>query len=264
MKKEQFKELRRSCRENILKMTSEAGSGHLAGPLGIVDILIYLYHEKMSENDDFILSCAHMVPALYSVLNSKNIISDAELLTLRKFKSRLQGHATKDVSLKIPTTGGSLGQGIGYASGMALSKRIKGNKTHTYCLISDGELNEGSSYEALLFINKFILSNLTVVVDYNNIQQTGFGEDIMPLPNLTRFFSSFNNFSVINCDGNSIESIEEAFLKLDKERPNIIICKTVGGKGLRMLENNQPYHSKVLTKDELNIIIGNEKEWTLN
>ncbi len=264
MKNTNLKSLQRSCRENILLMTTEAGSGHLAGPLGITDILIYLYHERMNENDDFVLSCAHMVPALYSVLHSKGKISDDELLTLRKFKSRLQGHTSINRELKIPTSGGSLGQGIGYASGMAYAKRVQNSGSHTYCLISDGEMNEGSTYETFLFINKFKLNNLTIFLDYNNIQQTGYGQDVMPLPNLKGFFSQFNNLNVIECNGNDLEDIDKAFRIIDSTKSNVIICTIIGGKGIKRLENNPTYHSKVLTKEEFNIVMNNKDEWTLN
>lgn len=259
-----LKKLQRACRENILLMTTEAGSGHLVGPLGIIDLLIYLFHERMNKKDEFILSCAHMVPALYAVLHSKGEMSYDELLTLRKFKSRLQGHTTKTKSLGIPTAGGSLGQGIGYAAGMAFAKKLKNDKSHVYCLISDGELNEGSVYESLLFINKFKLSNITIILDKNNIQQTGYGDDIMPLPKLKSFFESFSNLNVWECDGNNLEELNMTFGKFNNKKPNILISNTIGGKGIKKLENNQPYHSKVLTREEFNYIINNKEEWTLN
>lgn len=256
--------LQRTCREKILLMTTEAGSGHLAGPLGIIDILIFLFHKKITEQDEFVLSCAHMVPALYSILNSKGLIDDKELLTLRKFKSRLQGHTTKNKQLKIPTSGGSLGQGIGYGAGMAYAKKFTKDNGHIYCLISDGEMNEGSVYETLLFVNKFSLNNMTIILDRNNIQQTGFGEDVMPLPNLKSFFESFQNFVVHECNGNDLDDLDQTFKRFDVMKPNILICNTIAGKGIKKIENNPYYHSKVLTQEEYKNIINNKSKWTLN
>lgn len=252
-----YNHLAQSIRENILKMTTKAGSGHIAGPLGIVEVLIYIYYYLKSAEDDFILSPAHMVPALYAILHEKGIIEEKELSTLRKYKSRLQGHTHRDLSLGIPSSGGSLGQGIGMATGIAIGNKLRDNKHRVFTIISDGEINEGSVYEALLTANKYNLDNLTIFVDCNNVQQTGFGRDIMPLPNLSMYFSSFDNFAVHEVNGNDLDELMR--LQLDSERVNIVISRTISGKGFPKLENNYKYHSKVLSTLELNDILNNQE-----
>lgn len=240
-------------------MTTEAGSGHIAGPMGIADVYAYLYNyefvnvsnlENISLIDiPFILSCAHYAPVLYSTLIENEIIPRNLLMTLRKFGSPLQGHTQRNVKLGIYNTGGSLGQGLGLACGIALTR--KDNNKKVYCQISDGECNEGSTWEAAMFAKKFKLDNLVVILDRNGIQQSGNSNTQMPLEPLAEKWESFG-WDVYVANGNDLQSIHNAFSEIHQnDKPNIIIAYTTPGKGYSKIENDYHWHGKVLPKNML-------------
>lgn len=267
-------------RINTLKMLEAAGSGHTGGPLGIADVLAALYfsvmnvdpvHPRDPYRDRFVLSAAHMVPVLYATLIERGFISQSELLTLRKNDSRLKGHTFRDLDIGVETTGGSLGQGIGIAVGMALAGKLHatmGRPTkkkskpdelvdyRVYCVIGDGESNEGSVWEAAMLAAKYSLDNLCVVCDRNHIQLSETSDVIMPLDPVVDKWKAFN-WNVIEVDGNDIPQVLFAFskAKMVSGKPSIIIANTVPGKGVSFMENKWEWHGKVPDKKQLDIAL---------
>lgn len=182
-------------RLDLLRMLNAAGSGHTGGAMGIADVLVTLYFEEMHvspeapsdpQRDRFVLSAAHMVPALYAVLAKRGYFPASELSSLRKFGSRLKGHTFRDLEIGLETTGGSLGQGLGIAVGMALAARLAGEHWRTYCVIGDGESDEGSIWESAMCAAKYNLANLCVIADRNQIQLSDNTENVMPLEHMRK------------------------------------------------------------------------------
>lgn len=253
-------------RMSVLKMLNAAGSGHTGGPLSIVDVLTVLYFNVMQvdprnpsyeDRDRFVLSPAHMVPALYATLAERGFFPKEELLSLRKFGSRMQGHTSRDLTIGVETTGGSLGQGVGIACGMALASKIRAARSdkrefRVYCMTSDGESNEGSVWEAAMFANKYKLDNLVFILDKNSIQLSGKSDDVMPLGDLRAKWESFG-WHVMEIDGHNLQQILYSFNKatLVKGKPTIIISETIAGKGFEIAEGSWKWHGKVPNDDEL-------------
>lgn len=249
-----------TIREDIIKMLVEAGSGHSAGPLGMADVFTALYFEIMNydpknpelpDRDRLILSNGHICPVRYAAMAEAGIIPKEELKTLRKLGSRLQGHPER---LKLPgveTTSGPLGSGLAQAVGYAYAARMDGRKFRVYCVCSDGEHEEGNHWEAVMFAGKNNLSNLTVIVDRNNIQIDGFTEDIMPLEPLIEKYKAFN-WSAIDIDGHNIEEIVDAANKAKAiaENPTVIIAHTIPGKGVDFMERKFEWHGKPPNEEE--------------
>lgn len=256
----ELSEIARRVRINILKTVHDAGSGHVAGPMGIADLLTYLYFQELNifpdkpnnpKRDRFVLSCAHMVPALYAVLAERGFISHSQLPTLREFGSPLQGHTFRNLDIGVETTGGSLGQGISVAMGMALAASQKNESHKVYCLISDGETNEGSVWEAAMFGAKHKLSNFVLILDNNGIQQSGTNEEIMPMGSLADKWSAFG-WQVFEIDGHDFMQMQFTFGKLMlAPKPTIIISHTTPGKGVDFMENKYEWHGKAPTDAEL-------------
>ena len=243
-----------TLREEVIRMVSHAGSGHVAGPLDMAEIFTAFYfhilnHDPRKPNwphrDRLVLSNGHICPVQYAALAHAGYFKVDELKTLRQLGTRLQGHPHRGVLPGIETTSGPLGSGISQAAGMALAARLDGAKWRTYCLTSDGEHQEGNTWEAVLFAGKNRLSNLTVVVDRNNIQIDGFTEQIMPLEPLREKYESFN-WHVLEIDGHNFEEIIAAVAeaKAIHERPTCIIAHTIPGKGVDFMENDYLWHSK--------------------
>ena len=255
-------------------MLLAAGSGHSAGPLGMADVFTALYFSianispemrKAKDRDRIVLSNAHICPVLYATLAERGYLPKGELLTLRKLGSRLQGHSNNhsQPDLPIETSGGPLGQGISQAVGFALASRMnhRANRAnpkakpeatwHTWCLMGDGELNEGQCWEAFMLAGKENLNELTVFIDRNNIQIDGFTEDVMPMEPLADKFRAFN-WSVIEVDGHNIKEIVNAAKKAKAiyENPTVIICHTIPGKGVDFMENDFAWHGKPPKADE--------------
>ena len=190
-----------AVRESIIQMLLAAGSGHTAGPMGMADIFTAMYfhilnHDPKNPNwanrDYLILSNGHIVPVRYAAMAHAGYFPLQELLTLRKFGSRLQGHPERDKLPGLETTSGPLGSGLSQASGIALGLKIDGKKNRVYCCMSDGELDEGNSWEAIMFAGNKKLSNLTAIIDRNNIQIDGMTENVMPLEPLADKWRAFN------------------------------------------------------------------------
>lgn len=243
-------------------MLARAGSGHTAGPLGLADIFAALYFEILRYNPDdpddpnrdiFVLSAGHVVPVQYSALAEAGLIPEEELMTLRKFGSRLQGHPEREKLPWLETTSGPLGCGISQASGMAYAIKNfdRNNKRQVYALTGDGELDEGNNWEAIMFATKYRLANLTVIVDRNNIQIDGTTEDVMPLEPLADKWKSFG-WHVLQIDGNNIESVIDAcsMARAVTEQPTVIIAYTIPGKGVDFMENDYHWHGKAPSQEE--------------
>jgi transketolase len=260
---EKIKELEKKAeaiRETIIQMLVVAGSGHTAGPLGMADIFTAFYfhilnhdpkHPNWEERDRLILSNGHICPVLYATMAHAGYFPIEECLSLRKFGSRLQGHPDRLALSGLETTSGPLGEGLSQAAGMAYAFRLDNKKQRVYCLMSDGEQEEGSTWEAAMFIGKNKLSNLTAVMDRNNIQIDGMTEDIMPLEPLADKYRAFH-WHVLEVDGHNIsefiQAIDEA--KAMNEKPTLIIAHTIPGKGVPEIENDYRWHGKVPTKEE--------------
>jgi transketolase len=249
-------------RQDIIKMLAEAGSGHTAGALGMTDIFTLLYFHILKQNpkdpfwpdrDILVLSNGHICPVLYAILAHAGYFEKSELLTLRKFGSRLQGHPHREYLKFLETSSGPLGSGFSQSVGMALADRIdkKENERKIFCILSDGELDEGNTWEGLMLAGNKKLDNLIIIIDKNDIQLSGNTKDIMPLEPLVEKFKSFN-LNVLEVSGHDFkklnEIVEEA--KEFKNKPTVIIAHTVPGKGVKAWENDYKWHGKAPSKIE--------------
>ncbi|MFZ3043835.1 MAG: transketolase [Minisyncoccia bacterium] len=247
-------------RETIIKSLVAAGSGHTAGPLDMADIFTAFYfhilnHDSKNpsweDRDRLILSNGHICPVLYATLAHAGYFPVEECLTLRKFGSRLQGHPERERLPGLETTSGPLGSGLSQAAGQAYAARMDGKKHRVYCLMSDGEQEEGNTWEAAMFIGKNKLHNLTAVMDRNNIQIDGMTEDVMPLEPLADKYRAFG-WHVLEVNGHDISAfiatVEEA--KTIYEKPTLIIAHTIPGKGVPEIEYDYHWHGKPPTKEE--------------
>ncbi len=243
-----------TIRQSIIEMLFEAKSGHTAGPLGMADIFTLLYFEVLqhdpknpawADRDRLILSNGHICPVLYATLAHAGYFPVEELMTLRKFGSRLQGHPHREALPGLESTSGPLGSGLSQAVGMALAERIDNpySSKYFYCLTGDGELNEGQIWEAALLAGKEKLHNLIVIVDRNGIQIDGYTKDVMPLEPLREKFEAFN-FDVQEVDGHNIRAINDAIGKAQAvySQPSLIIAHTIASKGVDVFERDFRWH----------------------
>lgn len=252
-------------RQDILAMLNKAGSGHSAGPLGLTDIFTALYfhimvHDPKKPNwagrDRLFLSNGHCVPVRYATMASAGYFDRAELSTLRQFGSRLQGHPEMRFLPGLEHTSGPLGDGSSQACGMAYVGKMEKAPWQVYCVMSDGELQAGITWEAALFAAKNQLHNLTWIIDRNNIQIDGNTEDVMPLEPLSEKFEAFG-FNVLNIDGHNLQEITAACdqAKATWGQPTVIIAHTIPGKGVDFMENDFTWHGKPPNKDELKVAL---------
>ncbi|OGH12903.1 MAG: transketolase [Candidatus Levybacteria bacterium RIFCSPHIGHO2_01_FULL_40_10] len=248
------------ARELVLETLLEAGSGHSAGPLGMADIFIAFYFHILKHNpknpdwaerDRLVLSNGHICPIRYVVMAMAGYFPIEELKTLRKLNSRLQGHPHRTALPGVETTSGPLGEGISQAIGMALAAKLDAKKYHIYCLTSDGEHQEGNTWEALMAAAKYKLDNLTVVIDRNNIQIDGFTENVMPLEYLKAKYEAFN-WHVQEVDGHNIRAFNDSVSQAlaVHQKPSVIIANTIPGKGVDFMENKFEWHGKPPNKEE--------------
>ena len=248
----QLEEMANQIRQSLIEELVEAKSGHTAGPLGMADIFTAFYFHILNhdpknpdweDRDRLILSNGHITPIRYATMAHAGYFPLEELKTLRKFGSRLQGHPERERIPGIETTSGPLGSGLGQASGYAYAARMDAKKFRVYCLMSDGEMEAGNTWESAMFAGKYKLNNLTGVVDRNNIQIDGMTEEIMPLEPLRLKFEAFN-WHVLEVDGHNIEqfvdAVEEA--KAIYEKPTVIIAHTIPGKGVKEIEFDYKWH----------------------
>ncbi len=247
-------------RQLIMEMLLEAGSGHSGGPLGMADIFAAFYfhilkhdpkNPSLPDRDRLVLSNGHICPVQYATMALAGYFPIEELKTLRKINSRLQGHPHRTSLPGLETTSGPLGEGLSQAIGIALARNLDKKSYYVYCLTSDGEHEEGNTWEAVMFAAKYKLNNLIQVIDRNYIQIDGRTEDIMPLDPLKEKYESFN-WNVLEIDGNDIKSFVDAIesAKLVTDKPTIIIANTIPGKGVSFMENDYHWHGKPPNKEE--------------
>jgi len=286
----QLNHIANQIRQDIIKMLVKAGSGHSAGPLGMADVFTAVYFGGVANldpklrhspnRDRVVLSNAHICPVLYATLARRGYFPLTKLSTLRQLGSPLQGHSNNHFDIGIETCGGPLGQGLSQAIGFALASRqnskfkeqnSKLSKTkgvgrstldvgrgsyHTWCLMSDGEFNEGQTWEALMLAGKLDLRELTILIDRNNIQIDGRTEDVMPLEDFAAKLEAHNWF-VIEVDGHNIKDVLNAMngAKARSANPTAIICHTIPGKGVDFMENKFEWHGKTPTKEEAKVAL---------
>lgn len=252
-----------AIRATIIEMLVEAGSGHTAGPLGMTDIFTLLYfhilkHDPKNptwdERDRLVLSNGHICPVQYATMAHAGYFPVEETKTLRKFKTRLQGHPHREYLSGIDVSSGPLGSGLGQAVGMALADRIDnghGSQRYFYALMGDGELNCGVIWEAAMLAGKERLHNLIGVIDRNGIQIDGYTWDIMPLEPLKEKWESFG-WHVIEVDGHNFDALDEAFgeAKRVNDKPSVLIAHTIPGKGIPEIERDYHWHGKPPSKEE--------------
>lgn len=248
----QLKEKARELRVSILKMIHEAGSGHPGGSLSAIDIMAVLYYNVMrhdpknpgwAQRDRFILSKGHICPALYAVLGDCGYFPAQALHTLRKYGSILQGHPSMNKTPGVEVSSGSLGQGLSIATGLALGALMNRQDYRVYCMMGDGELEEGQIWEAAMAAGHYGLDHLCGIVDCNGLQIDGRVEDVMNSNPLKEKWFSFC-WNVIETDGHEMPKLEEAFRQAREcaGRPSVILAHTVKGKGISFMENSAAWH----------------------
>jgi transketolase len=249
-------------RKDIIEEVYEAKSGHPGGSLSCADILTVLYFNQMNINsekpnaegrDRFVLSKGHCSPALYAVLAKKGYFDKELLKTFRKIGSNLQGHPDMNKVPGVDMTTGSLGQGLSTAVGMAIASKMDSAGCRVYCLLGDGEIDEGQIWEAAMTASKKELDNLCVILDNNGLQLETNIEEIIEPSSIADKFMSFG-FNVIECDGHNISNLIDAFnsARTKKGMPTLIIAKTVKGKGVSFMENKIEWHGKAPSEEEYN------------
>jgi len=249
-------------RKDIIKMLLAAGSGHSAGPLGMTDVFTALYFNIMNhkpdepdweDRDRLFLSAGHIVPVRYATMAHAGYFPKSKLKTLRQFGSDLQGHPERVKMPSLESTSGPLGEGLAQAAGYALAARMDQKRFRVYCVTSDGEHDAGNHWEAVLFAGKNKLSNLTAFVDRNNIQINGHTEEVMPLEPLEDKYRSFN-WHTLHIDGHNMREIIDSVnhARAVYEKPTVVICHTVPGKGVSFMENMVEWHGKPPNKEQAN------------
>lgn len=248
-------------RKDVIRSLAEAGSGHLGGSLGLADILTSLYFNILnhkSENpewenrDRLILSIGHVAPVYYTALAHAGYFNKSELLTLRKLGSRLQGHPGKEHGLPgIELSAGSLGQGLSVAVGLALAAKMDKKQWRVYSIHGDGELQEGSIWEAAMSAAHYKLDNLVALVDRNSVQIDGRTSDVMEIEPLSNKWESFG-WNVLHCNGHDHKDVIDTYKKANdyKGKPSVVIAKTSMGKGIKAIENDYAWHGKAPSKEQ--------------
>ena len=261
MNQKELKLIAQELRVWIIEMLEKAGSGHPGGSLSAIDLMSVLFFHEMkgvefsslNENRDrFILSKGHAVPALYAILCKKGFLPKAELNQLRKIGSRLQGHPDRVRLPLVEAATGSLGQGLSMAQGLALGLRLQAKVSRVYCLLGDGEMQEGQVWEAAMSAPKFQLSHLCVILDQNNGQIDGYVDQVMPIEPIAKKWEAFG-WNVLEIDGHNIEEILEAFQffrTFKGSQPTFILARTVKGKGVSFMENQIHWHGVAPTQTE--------------
>ncbi len=256
-----LEEMANTIRTDVIEMVVHAGSGHIAGPLGMADIFAALYfhilrhdpkNPEWPERDRLVLSNGHIVPVRYAAMARSGYFPVEELKTLRRFGTRLQGHPHRTSLPGVETTSGPLGSGLSQAVGMAIAAKMDKKKSNIYCLMSDGEQECGQIWEAAMLAGKLKLDNLTALIDRNNIQIDGMTEDIMPLEPLRQKYESFN-WHVLEINGHDFQEIVNAYETAQAiyEKPVLIIAHNIPGKGVDFMEFSYPWHSKTFKPEEV-------------
>ncbi len=250
----QIEEKALAIRESIIRMLVEAKSGHVAGAMGLADVFASLYFGELQcdpknpwweKRDRLILSNGHVCPVWYATLAEAGYFPKSVLLTLRKLGSRLQGHPIARSAPGIENTSGSLGQGFSVACGMALAAKIANNKHHIFCVMGDGEQQEGQVWESYWFASAHKLTNVTVIVDRNTIQSEDYTENTLPLEPFVQKLEAFG-WHVIEVDGHNVEALLAAYrlARSIGEKPTVIVAHTIPGKGVEFMEGDVRWHAK--------------------
>ena len=260
MKLEELAHIANEVRQDIIRSLLQAGSGHSAGPLGMADVFTALFFEvakldpqnpQWPERDYIVLSNGHICPLLYAVMAQRGFFPREELLTLRKFGSRLQGHPHREALPGLENSSGPLGSGLSQAAGMAYGLRMDQKKNRVWCLGSDGELQEGNVLEAAMFAGKYRLNHLCYIIDRNNIQIDGLTENVMPLEPLRAKFEAFN-WHVLEMNGHNfgdiLNTLSEA--KAILEKPTCVIAHTIPGENVGFMEERFEWHGKSPNAEE--------------
>lgn len=257
---EQLQKMTKTVRKEIIEQVYKAQSGHPGGSLSIADILTVLYfnelnidpkNPKWDNRDRVVLSKGHCSPALYSCLANRGFFEIKELEEFRSIEGKLQGHPDMNKVVGVDMTTGSLGQGLSAANGMAIAAKLDKKNYRVYCILGDGEIEEGQIWEAAMASSKYKLDNLCVVIDNNNLQIDGTIGEVMNSYPIDEKFKSFG-FQVINIDGHNIEEIIKSFevAKNIKDKPTCIIAKTIKGKGISFMENEVQWHGKAPNEEQ--------------
>lgn len=253
-----YESLSKKIRRAILGMIYRTKSPHIGSSLSIVEALVALYFKFLNispdnpfdqNRDRFILSKGHACPALYAVLSEKGFITQDDLNSFAVNGGVLEQHPTMDVKHGIEATTGSLGHGLSIGVGMCLAQNMDKKNYKVYVLLSDGDLNEGSTWEAIMFAGHHKLNNLIAMVDYNNIQALGYTKEVMNMNPLGRKWSDFG-WNVQEVDGHDFKQIFNALSSLSAERPNVVILHTLKGKGVSFMENKLLWHYRAPDDEE--------------
>ncbi len=248
-----LREIKTECVKTLLGMHKGANSGHIGASLSCLDILICLFFDRMKGEDKFILSKGHAAVALYTVLAKSGRMPESELKTFYKDGTLLSAHPPCSGMLEGVNFGtGSLGHGLSLAAGIAFSNRFSGRKFKVYCVISEGDCNEGSTWEAALFAAHHKISNLIVIVDNNGLQGFGRSDDVLNLEPFVKKWESFNFEVVEASNGNDFNSLLDAFEKVENDdgRPKCIMAKTTKGSGVSFMENKMEWHYLPMSEDQ--------------
>lgn len=257
----ELEESARKIRRNAIKMIYEAGSGHPGGSLSSADILMALFlggilnidpkNQKSERRDRFILSCGHVCPSLYAVLAEAKFFDEYWLDSLRKLGSALQGHPSLPHAEFVETSSGSLGQGLSIGIGKALAMKMKNTKAKVIVLSSDGEQNEGSHWEAVMSGAFYELGNLCLIIDKNGMQIGGETKNVLDIEPLLGKYKFFG-WDAYEADGHEYGDFMSVFSRFneEKDKPKVVICRTIRGKGVSFMEGNEKYHACTLNEDE--------------
>lgn len=265
MSPKELKQTANLIRQDIITMIAQAESGHPAGSLGMTDVLTTLYFNFLSYNfqnpswenrDRVVLSHGHICPLLYALMARLGCFPLEELKTLRQMGSRLQGHPSKQDLPFIEASSGSLGHGLAVAAGMAYAAKLDKKESKIWCLMSDAEQQEGSTWEAVMLGAKYKLKNLKAIIDYNAIQLSGRVEEIMPLGKIEDKYRSFD-WQVLEINGHDYDEIIKGFSQMIdfKEGPCVMIAKTIPGKGVSFMEGKWEWHGKAPDKTQAKVAL---------
>lgn len=262
---ENLKEKSRQVRIEIVKMLAQAGSGHTGGSLSSADIVTALFFYKMRHNpedpkwkdrDRFVLSKGHAAPVLYTALALSGYFDKSLLGSLRKIDSPLQGHPCCKLLSGVEVSTGSLGQGLSVANGMALGLRLAGSPARVYCLLGDGEIQEGQVWEAAMTASHYKIDNICAIIDHNRLQIDGNCSEVMNIEPIEKKFEAFG-WNVFTIDGHNMQEIVEALDMAEKikGKPTVIVANTIKGKGVSIFEGKVQYHGVAPNQEELEIAL---------
>ena len=255
-KKTQLEQLAHDIRVDIVNASYTAGKNgcHLGGCLSMAEMLGVLYNDfvkfdknNLENRNRVIMSKGHGALALYAALHQKGMLTDEELATFEQNGSKFTAHAHRNIEKGLEFTGGSLGLGMTFATGVAHACKLKGLNNRIYCFLGDGEMNEGVIWESFMFAAQKKLSNLTIVIDYNHLQIGGHVEEILDMSSFTEKLSAFG-FNAIKVDGHDVEQLYEAYSSISEEKTNSIVAETVKGKGVSFAEDKYKWHFGVMTE----------------